>query len=603
MAFSHVVKAHGAVVLMIIVGVLAIAQPAQADTPLPVIEGSGSSWAANAANQWVADLSGLGLRSVYTASGSGQGRTDYANSNVDFAITDLPYASGTAPTRQFGYAPIVGGGVAFPFHLEVNGQFDRDLRLSGRTLALIFTNQITDWSDPAITADNKGVALPSLPIIPVVDSGPSATSAVFTGYLASQFPSIWTPYFGSSGSTSAYPKSGATMVSQNGSNGVMNFVDSSVANGAIGITQYSYALYANYPVAKVENAAGYYVLPTQYNVSIALTHDVVDTNPASPTYLQQNLAPVYSDADQRTYPLSSYSYALLPIGATDTRMNASKRQAMVDFVFYAVCSGQRAMGALGYAPLPYNLVAAALTQVQKVGAVVPGVDTSFATPSSCQSPTFVAAHPDNDYLQTIAPFPPACDQSGAGPCSTGPTSGPVGGIPLSATDNSVPYAGQLTLAVGGSPIDLTQLDPTSPGGRPAQATDPTGHRHAWVFQGVLNGIAVVDTRPTQPGWSLTADASDFTGPVDVPASDLGWSPFLTVPGTDADGTVTPGVQVPSALAASGTDGLSVIRTLSSAAPGNGLGTAQVGASLTLWIPDTSPPGGYTSTLTLTLVGP
>ena len=50
----------------------------------------------------------------------------------------------------------------------------------------------------------------------------------------------------------------------------MNFLTSKAANGAIGYDEYSYALGKNYPVAKVENTAGYYTLPTQYNVAVAL---------------------------------------------------------------------------------------------------------------------------------------------------------------------------------------------------------------------------------------------------------------------------------------------------------------------------------------------
>ncbi len=184
----------------------------------------------------------------------------------------------------------------------------------------------------------------------------------------------------------------------------------------------------------------------------------------------------------------------------------------------------------------------------------------------------------------------------------GPYPGSGATVPLNAPDNSSPYVGLLTLSVGGTPaFDLTQVDPSTPGGHPAQATDPTGHRRAWVFKGTVNGVAVMDSRPPQPGWSLTAEASDFTGPVPVPAADLGWSPFLVHPGTNVDGTVTPGPTVSSGLATAGSAGLSVVRALASAVPGNGLGTAQVGASLTLWMPDTSPLGAYSSTLTLTLV--
>jgi len=50
----------------------------------------------------------------------------------------------------------------------VGGQMVRNLRLSGETIAKIFTNKITNWSDPAITKDNNGRKFPDLAITPVV---------------------------------------------------------------------------------------------------------------------------------------------------------------------------------------------------------------------------------------------------------------------------------------------------------------------------------------------------------------------------------------------------------------------------------------------------
>ena len=63
-----------------------------------------------------------------------------------------------------------------------------NLRLSGETLAKIFTNQITNWDDPEITKDNNGVALPSMPIVPVVQSEGSGATQQLTDYFATEYP-------------------------------------------------------------------------------------------------------------------------------------------------------------------------------------------------------------------------------------------------------------------------------------------------------------------------------------------------------------------------------------------------------------------------------
>ncbi len=56
-----------------------------------LIQGSGSSWSANAINQWIADVTSNGLQVVYTPNGSAQGRKDFAYKTTDFAVTEIGY--------------------------------------------------------------------------------------------------------------------------------------------------------------------------------------------------------------------------------------------------------------------------------------------------------------------------------------------------------------------------------------------------------------------------------------------------------------------------------------------------------------------------------
>ena len=67
-----------------------------------------------------------------------------------------------------------------------------------------------------------------------------------------------------------------------------------------------------FPVAKVLNAADYYVEPTADSVAVALMQAQINTDSASDEYLTQILDGVYNNADPRTYPLSSYSYMIVP---------------------------------------------------------------------------------------------------------------------------------------------------------------------------------------------------------------------------------------------------------------------------------------------------
>ncbi|MFG2043445.1 substrate-binding domain-containing protein [Dactylosporangium sp. NPDC048998] len=544
------------------------------------IEGTGSSAAASAINQFVADVSGQGLQVSYTPTGSSSARQDFANYAVDYAVSDIPFQGSdpltgmddTSRGRPFAYLPVVASATAFPYQIRVDGTLVRDLRLSGRTLAKIFTNQITNWNDPAITADNGGRALPSLTIIPVLHAEGSGATWQLTAYLADQFPDDWAAFTaGPARPTSYFPHKGNS-VPVTGSDGVMNAVEASYMNGAIGYNEYPYAHAQSWPVAQVRNAAGAFTAPTTDGVTVALSRAVIDANPNSPTYLTANLSQVYTAPDPRAYPLSSYTYAILPIGtdAQDVRIRTAKRQTLVDFFAYALCTGQAGLDRFGYAPLSQYLVAAGLDQLRRLH--------------------------DAD---------PAVDVTGLASCGTAGGSN-TAGVPLGADDQTEPYEGGVTLQVaGGTAVHLRQLDPGAPGGHPAQATDPTGHRHAWVFTGDLTGIAVSDTRPGQPGWTLTGQATDFVaGSTTISGEHFGWTPALIAAGSDAEGTpvagpvVAPRMQVPASGGLAGPGG-----TLASSPAGSGLGTQRVGAGMLLWIPDTAPTGTYTSTLTLTLISP
>lgn len=406
------------------------ASPAGAATHA-LISGSGSSWAANAINQWISDVNNRGLQVVYTSNGSATGRRDFGQQTTDYGVSDIGYQGKDPQTgqydlpcsdptqkstcRPYAYLPIVAGGTAFPYQIREGGQLVRNLRLSGETLAKIFTGQITNWDDPEITKDNNGRKLPSLQIVPVVHSEGSGSSAQFSTYLATDYPSIW------HGGAEEYFQKPSDGVAEDGSDGVINFVTSSAANGAIGYDEYSYALGKNYPVAKVENKAGYFTAPTQYNVAVALTKAQINYDKSSPDYLLQKLDRVYVNPAVQTYPVSSYSYMIIPTGSApaEKKMTTPKRQTLADFLYYSICQGQAEMGPIGYSPLPINLVQAGFTQIGQLHNADKNVNLTNENVRTCHNPTFVAGHPSENYLAKVAPKPPACDKVGAGPCVAG----------------------------------------------------------------------------------------------------------------------------------------------------------------------------------------
>jgi phosphate transport system substrate-binding protein len=438
---------------MTVIAVGLIASPSASATATDgAITGSGSAWAAKAVHAWVDGTKPLDYPVTYTSSGSTQGRQDFASAATDFAVTDVPYqgvdpvtnAPDTSNGRAYGDVPLVAGGTAFPYHLDVGGTPVRNLRLSQQTIEKIFTNQITNWDDPEITTDNNGVSFPSLPIIPVVHREESGVSLEFTTFLATEFSTDWGTFSGGDAVTPYFPREG-NAVAEDGSQAVLSAVTAAAANGAIGMDEYSFALAADTPVAEVENAAGYFAAPSADDVAIALESATIDTNSSDAGYMRPDLKGVFESTDPRAYPLSTYSSMLIPVSATDAAMTTAKRQTIADFTDYSICDGQKGAGAIGDAPLPLNLVKAAFTQVDRLGAADSKVDLSKDTISSCDNPTFDPKTPDSGLLDSTAPQPKACDQVAHGPCGAPAVTRTPSLVSLAAAPTSVVFGQKLNL--------------------------------------------------------------------------------------------------------------------------------------------------------------
>ena len=211
--------------------------------------------------------------------------------------------------------------------------------------------------------------------------------------------------------------------------------------GAITYVEASYAINARFPVAKLLNAAGYYTEPTASNVAVSLLSAVINKDQNSQEYLTANLSPVYNSKDPRVYPLSSYSYIIVPT-AVEGNFTLDKGLTLADFVSYFLCEGQQQAEVLGYSPLPINLVQGGLEQTL----LIPGGDPQNKNVSTCNNPTF---SPDGtNKLANEAPQPQACDKKGPEQCLTGtggasetPTAGSGGSTTDSGGDGSTDESG------------------------------------------------------------------------------------------------------------------------------------------------------------------
>ncbi|GAB2450849.1 phosphate ABC transporter substrate-binding protein PstS [Nocardioides hungaricus] len=136
------------------------------------------------------------LTITYDPVGSGDGRKGFISKAYSFAgsdsyLNDDEGELSAATKRCGGEAPIEIPAYVSPIAIVFNLPGVESLNLDAKTLAMIFDGKITKWNDPAITALNDGVDLPSTAIAPVHRSDDSGTTENFTDYLSQAAGGAW----------------------------------------------------------------------------------------------------------------------------------------------------------------------------------------------------------------------------------------------------------------------------------------------------------------------------------------------------------------------------------------------------------------------------
>ncbi|MGO8871390.1 MAG: substrate-binding domain-containing protein [Acidimicrobiales bacterium] len=362
----------------------------------PNMQSTGSSFASVAIQSWVGQTATLfGLNINWQVQSSVVGLNTFAQNQVDFAASDIPYSSQQStyyPNDPYQYMPDVAGGLAFMYNLTGNdGQRITSLQLNPHVLDEIFLGEISSWNSPDIAKLNPQLAgdLPSGRIIPVYRSDASGENYLLSDYMLHQdnsnFVSAQTAFHldvvGQPSAswpipTPGYPVSSQTYpgwasgnpVPQNGSDNAANYVSAVSSEGSITYVETAYAKEHAFPVVSMINASGHAVQPTSLNVATALEAAILHAD------LTQDLTNVYTNPLPNAYPLSAYSYFVTPCspqlagaqsppttcaadpGNAASTFPSAKGQALGVFIGYVACAGQQAMADLGYSPLPPNLV-------------------------------------------------------------------------------------------------------------------------------------------------------------------------------------------------------------------------------------------------------
>jgi phosphate transport system substrate-binding protein len=344
------------------------------------LAGNGSSFASPAVTNWSDSVgqSPYDLSVNYTPSSSGQGRFEFTEKTVDFAVSDTGYVNSsvgtTPPSFPFAFLPITAAGVAFMYNVP---GLTQTLQLSSYTACLLLTGQISNWDSPALKQNgaNAGVTLPNLPVKPITESDPAGTNFVLEEYCIDEQPAVWAQYAKNVAGTpppSGVPISATTPGSnwEAPGNGYDEQSTSAVASniattsGAIGAVQENYATDSGFTganpargVAAVLNASGKFTLPTPVDVASALAYA---------TQLPDGTHKLdFNGIGPNVYNPSTYSYLLTPT----TGWSSAKGLTMSQYVNYVLTLGQQAAPKFGYASLGLSLERYG---IDRVLAAVPG---------------------------------------------------------------------------------------------------------------------------------------------------------------------------------------------------------------------------------------
>jgi phosphate transport system substrate-binding protein len=242
---------------------------------------------------------------------------------------------------SYYYIPTVAASITVSYNLSDVP----DLKLSGPTLAKIFSRKITSWNAAEIAADNTGVTLPNKPIVVVHRSDGSGTTNNFTKFLVAAGGADWTL---GSGDTVAWP---ADTQGGDKNPGVANGIKG--ADGAIGYVDFADATAAGLTFAAIKNKDGNYVVPSLDAATAALAGAELKDD------LTYN--PLFGPGAQ-AYPITAPTYLLVRPSYDDAEEGA----AVKGFITWLLTDGREVAGPLGYAVLPEQIQQAALDKLESV---------------------------------------------------------------------------------------------------------------------------------------------------------------------------------------------------------------------------------------------
>ena len=324
-------------------------QTAPLPQPTTILKGAGATFPFPVYEKWITNYrrENPALQITYEPIGSEAGVRKLLTNSVDFGASDSPEVVHILAPRdeeKYLFFPSVVGAVV-PV-VNVPG-FNGEIAFTPEALAGIYLGKIKKWSDPILTRANQGLRLPDLDIAVVHRSDGSGTSYVWTDYLSKISPE-WKAQVGAS-LAPRWPVG----LEASGNDGVSTLVKERV--GSIGYVEFIYALRNHLTYGRVRNRDGKFVFANLESIASATSH--------ASKVSQGFKVSIVNVPGVDAYPISSFTWIVIPVHST----NNDTRHALTAFLHWMLGPGQRQAAALGYLPLPKEIVAkeeAAIAKIQ-----------------------------------------------------------------------------------------------------------------------------------------------------------------------------------------------------------------------------------------------
>ena len=302
------------------------------------VTGAGSTLAGPVYQAWGIDYHNKvakGVQLNYQLVGSGAGVQQFTAGTVDFGASDAPMSDqelAAAPDAQ--EVPTIIGAAVLTYNLS---GLTAPLKLDGPTIANIYLGKIAKWNDPAISALNPGVSLPSGGIQVVYRSDSSGTSYAFTDYLSKVSPD-WKSKVGTNKSPNWPVGQGGK-----GSAGVTGVVKNTP--NAIGYVELNYAVTNKLPYADVKNQSGTFITPTVASSAAAADGVVI------PADFRVSIT---DSTNSSAYPISTFTYLIL----YKSTGKCSRQTPLINFLWWGFHdpAPQKTVTDLSFSPLPAKIL-------------------------------------------------------------------------------------------------------------------------------------------------------------------------------------------------------------------------------------------------------